>query len=188
MSKLIFVSHAEVVVDPAVPVPDWCLNETGRQRAEAFAQSAVLADMTAIWSSTEAKARETATILSKPFGIDFRTDRRLGENDRSATGFLPPNMFEAAADAFFAEPYVSFRGWEKAIDAQARILKAVQEIAANHGSGDLALVSHGAVGTLLFCALMDLPIDRAHDQPRQGCYWRAELEGLSPLHPWTPIA
>lgn len=36
------------------------------------------------------------------------------ENDRSSTGFLPPEEFEVVADAFFAQPGVSVRGWETA--------------------------------------------------------------------------
>ena len=42
----------------------------------------------------------------------------LHENDRSATGYLPPNQFEAMADRFFAEPQASVLGWERAVDAQ----------------------------------------------------------------------
>ena len=72
----------------------------------------------------------------------------MHENDRSATGYLPGPEFEATADRFFAEPQISVRGWERAIDAQARILGAVAETLARHPGGDLLLVGHGAVGTL----------------------------------------
>jgi hypothetical protein len=34
----------------------------------------------------------------------------MHENDRSATGFLPPPEFEAVADAFFVRPLESVRG------------------------------------------------------------------------------
>jgi hypothetical protein len=34
----------------------------------------------------------------------------LGENDRSATGFLEPDVFETTADRFFAEPDRSIDG------------------------------------------------------------------------------
>ena len=46
----------------------------------------------------------------------------LGENDRSSTGYLPKAEFEAVADAFFARPEESVRGWERAVDAQRRIV------------------------------------------------------------------
>lgn len=186
--RLIFVTHPEVMVDPERPVTDWDLSDTGRHRATRFAASPALAQVTQIWSSTERKARETAAILAAPRALTVTTDARLGENDRSATGFLPPDAFERAADAFFAAPDQSHRGWERAIDAQSRIAKAVRDILARHDTGDLAIVSHGAVGTLLFCALSGVPIDRRHDQPHQGHWWSAALANLVPMQGWQPIA
>lgn len=188
MPRLFVISHPEVIVDPQIPVRDWGLTETGRQRAASFAQSKHLANVTHIWSSLETKAIETAEILAKPRNLSIAMDARLGENDRSATGFLPRSRFEAAADAFFAQPEQSFKGWETARDAQTRIVNAVQDITARHIGDDLAIVTHGAVGTLLFCYLQGLAIDRAHDQPGQGHYWTADLTLQCPDHGWSPIA
>lgn len=190
--RLIFITHPEVAVAPDRPVTLWGLNETGRARMAAFAASATVADVRHIVASGETKAQEAAAILAASLGLAVRTEPDLGENDRSATGFLPPETFEKAADAFFASPGESFRGWERAVDAQARIVAAVRRIcdARRHTdhAGDLAIVSHGAVGTLLWCALGGLPISRRHDQPSQGHYWRADLPGLEPRHGWRPIA
>lgn len=143
--------------------------------------------MTHIWASDERKASETAALLAAPRSLPFSIDAALGENDRSATGFLPPRAFEAAADAFFARPKSSFRGWERAVDAQARIESAVREIVANHRDGDLAIVTHGGVGTLLWCAFRGVPISRRYDQPGQGHYWQADLTTLRPDHGWRTI-
>jgi broad specificity phosphatase PhoE len=147
-----------------------------------------MASVTHIWSSTETKARETADLLAGPRDLPIAVDARLGENDRSATGFLPPPRFEAAANTFFADPKTSFKGWETASDAQAQIVRAVQEITTRHNGGDLAIVTHGAVGTLLYCHLCGLPIDRVHDQPGQGHYWTADLTSLRPDHGWKAMA
>ncbi|OSQ47576.1 histidine phosphatase family protein [Marivita geojedonensis] len=186
--RLIFITHPEVVVDPKREVTDWSLSETGRARVARFAASALLVNVTRVWSSAERKAQETADILSAYHGLTVRIEPDLGENDRSATGFLPPQDFEAAADAFFAAPDQSHLGWETARDAQTRITSAVRRICADHVDGDLALVSHGAVGTLLLCALSGLPIDRAHDQPHQGHYWAAPLSTLTPEHGWRALS
>ena len=187
MARLFFITHTDVVIDPAVPVACWGLNDVGRARAGAFAASGVLAEVRAVWSSTEAKAEETAAILAEPLGLDVVVDARLGENDRTATGYLPREEFEAAADRFFAAPEESFKGWERAVEAQARIDSAVREIVAGHVGGDLAVVSHGAVGTLLYCALTGQAIDRAYDQPFQGHYWVADLPGLDVRHGWRAL-
>lgn len=187
MPNLLVISHPEVVVDPDVPITDWGLNDTGRRRAAAFAASETFSKVTQVWTSAEQKARESADILAAPQRLPVRVDPQLGENDRSATGFLPPPVFEAAADAFFAQPEISFRGWETAAAAQKRICQAVATIVETHDGGDLAIVTHGAVGTLLWCAWSGCPIDRRHDQPGQGHYWQADLDILAPQTCWQSI-
>lgn len=187
MPDLLVISHPEVVIDPVVPITDWPLSDTGRRRAVAFAASTAFAAVTQIWTSAERKAQDTAELLALPGKLPISVDPRLGENDRSATGFLPRVEFEAAADAFFAHPDSSFQGWERAVDAQTRIETASREIIARHGDGDLAICTHGAVGTLLWCAFKGVPISRRHDQPGQGHYWRADLSDLNPVHGWRAL-
>jgi broad specificity phosphatase PhoE len=160
-----FITHPNVVVSRDVPVPRWPLSELGRQRMRAGLKQPWVRDITAIYCSTEQKAIDAAEILSGQLGLDFTPMKDLGENDRSATGFLPPDEFERVADQFFASPEISVRGWERAVDAQSRIVHAVMQIPAK---GAVAIVSHGAVGTLLYCYLAGLPIDRRRDQPPNG--------------------
>ena len=150
--------------------------------------SPIVANVRAVWASSETKAIEAAGILVGALGLDVQVAEDLGENGRESTGFLPPAEFERTADAFFACPETSIRGWERAIDAQARVHGAVSRIVASHASGDLAIVAHGAVGTLLFCALSGNAIDRSFDQPFQGHFWRASLPDLRCVEGWRPIA
>lgn len=188
MTRLFLITHPEVVVSPEKAVARWHLSDDGIARIRAFASSPFVAGIRAIWASEETKAIEAAGILAGSLGIGIRVHKSLGENDRSATGFLPPAEFEAMADRFFAEPTVSIRGWERALDAQARIRDAVSTIVAEHQEGDVAVVAHGAVGTLLYCALSGNGIDRSFDQPFQGHYWTASLPHLVPDEGWKPIA
>ena len=174
-------------VDSSVPVPRWRLAGTGVARMRAFAADAALADLGAVWASAETKAIEAAGLLAARFGLPVGVHPGLGENDRSATGFLPPEEFEQLADAFFARPLESVRGWERAVDAQARVVVAVEEILGRHrdGGGDVAIVAHGGVGTLLPCRLLDEPISRRRDQPHQGHVFDAATRRV--LHAWRPI-
>jgi len=188
MASLWFITHPEVVVDPVIPVEHWHLGVSGIARMRTFAQSPMLADVGAIWASRETKAIEAAGILGGALGLGVQVLDDLGENDRRATGFLPAAEFEHVADMFFATPCDSVRGWERAIDAQARVRAAVLRIVAGHGDGDLAIVAHGAVGTLLFCALSGNAISRSFDQPYQGHYWTASLPECVPNHGWKSIA
>ncbi|MDO1580767.1 histidine phosphatase family protein [Rhizobium oryzicola] len=165
----IYITHPQVKIDPAVPVPDWGLSELGEARARQAALLPWVKDLRRIISSGERKAIETAAILAEAAGVVPEVDEATHENDRSATGFLPPPAFEAAADWFFAHPEESYKGWERAVDAQARIVEAVARALADHDlKQPIAFVGHGGVGTLLKCHLGARPIARDRDQPPGG--------------------
>ena len=165
MVSVTFITHPDVAIDPHIPVPDWCLNPTGIARMHAMLVQPWVASIVHIASSTERKARDGADILAAHLGLRLSTHNALGENDRSATGYLPKPAFEALADAFFANPTESIQGWERAVDAQARIVGAMQAVLAIAPPGGVAVVSHGGVGALLLCHLRQIPISRAADQP-----------------------
>jgi broad specificity phosphatase PhoE len=182
----VYVTHPQVRIDPAVPVPRWSLSDIGRQRAERAAQLDWAAGIRRIVSSDETKAIETARIFADRLGLAVEIHANMHENDRSATGFLPPDEFERVADQFFASPEASVRGWERAIDAQSRIVRAVEQIGKDDRTkGAIAIVAHGAVGTLLYCHLAGEPIDRRRDQPPNGGgnYYRFTLSPRA-AHSW----
>jgi broad specificity phosphatase PhoE len=169
MTIVHFITHPEVAIDPAVPVPDWPLSERGRDRMRRLLERPWVGTVATVFSSAERKARDAAAILAAHRGLPVTIIDGLGENDRSATGYLPRAEFEAVADAFFARPQESVRGWERAADAQARIVAAVERaIALARLEGDVAILSHGGVGALLLCHLTGMPISRAADQPGEG--------------------
>lgn len=180
-----YLTHPQLKIEPAVPVPSWGLSDVGRIRTEALANAEWLSETTQIISSGERKAIETAAIIAGQLKVTVEVRDAMHENDRSATGFLAPGEFETVADQFFAHPLVSIRGWERAIDAQLRIVREVERVLARNRPGDVLFVGHGAVGTLLFCHYSGLAIDRAHDQPAGGghCFTLVK-DGRRVLHPW----
>ena len=169
MTSIHFITHPEVIIDPTIPVPDWQLSPVGIQRMQAAMRRPWMASVRSIFSSTERKAMDAAKILGEHLGLSPMVVDALGENDRSATGYLPSGEFEAMADEFFARPDESIRGWERALDAQGRIVGAIEHvITSSIQGGDIAIVSHGGVGALLLCHLEDVPISRTRDQPGRG--------------------
>ena len=183
-----YLTHPQVEMDVSVPVPSWGLSPVGRQRAQALADAGWLTGTTRIVASGERKAIETAEPIAAALGIGVEIVEAMHENDRSATGFLPPNEFETVANEFFAYPERSVRGWERAVDAQARIVRETEHVLNRAPSGDVLLVGHGAVGTLLFCHYAKLLIARCHDQPGGGGnYWAIGQHDRRLLHPWRPI-
>jgi broad specificity phosphatase PhoE len=183
----VFVSHPEVVIDPEVPVPRWHLAPEGIARMRRLAADPRLEGLAAVWASDETKAIEAAGLLAARFGLPVQVHPGLAEMDRSSTGYRPKPEFERLADAFFARPEESVQGWERAVDAQARIVGAARHILAGHGGRDIALVGHGGTGALLMCAFAGLPISRAHDAPAAGCTWWMDLDPPRLRETWRPI-
>ncbi len=188
--KAIFLTHADVVIDPDVPVPDWPLSDTGRARHAAFAQGPALRHVCRIYCSAERKARDGAEITVEILGLTPQIREELGENDRSSTGYLPKERFEQTADRFFSEPQTSIDGWERAVDAQARIVSAVSDALSEQDMpGDVLFIAHGGVATLLRCHLLGSPITRAEDQPggSGGCWFAFNPAMTSPPTAWNLI-
>lgn len=183
-----YITHPQVQIDANVPVPEWGLSEIGRARALAMLEQPWVGSIRRVVSSAERKAIETAEILARQLGLTVEVRERMHENDRSATGFLPPPEFEAVADRFFANPHKSIRGWERAIDAQQRIVSEVEAVLDAAVGGDIAFVGHGGVGTLLLLSLSNREISREADQPAGGGnYFAYDIGARSILHGWRPI-
>jgi broad specificity phosphatase PhoE len=187
LSFIRYISHPESAIDPQVAVSDWALSSHGRDRARRCLDQPWIPAVTRILTSPEAKAIEMATLVGDHLGIPVEVRASTGEIDRSSTGYVAADEHERLADRFFAAPQVSARGWETADRAQARIVSAVADVLEPSSSGDIAIVGHGGVGTLLLCWLADLPIDRIHDQPGQGHDWCYETTNRRVVHRWRPI-
>ena len=189
--RVLFITHAEVVIDPDIPVPDWPLSARGRARHAAFNRTPAIRGLSAIHCSLERKALDAAAILASATGLTPVTTLALHENDRSATGYRPRAEFEALANRFFAEPTTSVLGWERAIDARARIVACVAAIlAADRSAGDIAVVAHGGVGALLLSHLLRAPISRRFDQPGTGGgnWFAFDAQSRGVIHGWRDIS
>ena len=103
VSRVLFITHPEVDADPAVPVPDWELTPRGRDRMRQFAEGPDARGRRARCGRA-ASARRPTRRRSSPstLGLPARALEQLAENDRSTTGYLPPELFEPAVQAFFA--------------------------------------------------------------------------------------
>ena len=191
--RALYLTHPQVRMDAAIPVPLWGLSGEGRARAEAFVARGVVPAGTMVFSSRETKALELAELIAAAAGTPVLADHQMGENDRSSTGFLPPALFEAQADRFFAQPQQSADGWERAIDAQARIVATIRTACAAVPPGmPVIFCGHGAVGTLLKCRIGNRRISREEDQgrigvPGGGNGFLFDLAARQLLTDWTPM-
>ena len=189
MATVFFITHPDVLIDQAVPVTEWPLSARGRARMHAMLTQNWVAGIVHVASSTERKAIDGAVILAGHLGLRPVTHPGLGENDRSSTGYLAKPEFEAMANAFFAYPEQSVAGWERAVDAQTRIVAAMRDVLRAAPAGDVAVVAHGGVGALLLCLLRASAISRAADQPpgSGGHVFAFDRATWALRHSWRPI-
>lgn len=186
----LYVSHPQVQIDPNVPVPKWGLSPRGRERAQGFASAVLVKSLTRIVTSDETKAVETADILGRALGLTPEVVDGLGELDRSVPGYVPADRFEELANLCFAKPEESAEGWERAVDAQQRIVKALDRVLEGHDpNAPIAIIGHGGVGTLLKSHLAHRPISRAGDQPpgSGGNAYMIRLTDRLLLGDWMPF-
>ena len=185
-----FITHPDVEIDPAVPVPLWPLSARGRARMQAALERPWVRRIRAIHCSTERKAIDAATILANGLGLAFSTHENLGENDRSADRLSAEGRIRTRGRNVLRPPdrkraRLGARG-RRAGPHRRRgdtVLKAAP------ADGDVAIVSHGAVGALLLCALEGMAISRAQDQPPGdgGFYFPFDLASRLSRHGWTAI-
>lgn len=189
MAEIWVLTHADVVQDPQVPVPDWRLSARGRARHAAFNPVLQKVGIGAIRTSDERKARDAGAIHGDALGLKPKIHAGLHENDRSATGYLAPPEFDRAVDAFFGAPDQSWRGWETAKAAQARMVTAMRTCEAEAPDGLLLICTHGAVTALLLCHAMGVSISRDQDQrvAGGGALIRLRRENLALIEGWTAM-
>jgi broad specificity phosphatase PhoE len=190
MNTVYFITHPDVVIDPATPVAQWPLSQRGRMRMLNMLEHQWISRVGAIYCSTEQKAMDGAAIISEVLEIPYTAIPELRENDRSAIGYLSEPELDAVVDEFFRRPEESVRGWERAVDAQRRIVPGTKAVLrAKPVDGDVAIVAHGGTGTLLLCHLAGVPISRDWDQPRTngGNYFAFDLMTFRLLHGWRSI-
>jgi len=90
---LILVKHSLPEILEDIPAREWHLSEEGRERARKLAGKLMGYQTEIIISSVEPKARETAAILAKNLGLEFREVEDLHEHDRSGTLFHSKDKF-----------------------------------------------------------------------------------------------
>lgn len=185
----LYISHPQVEMDPSVPVPEWSLSARGRERSKGFAAATLVQGLKALVSSHEVKAQETAAILGETLGIPVTHADGFEEIDRSVPGYVPAERFEELANLCFARPEESAAGWERAVDAQARIVAAFEAALKRHDlTQPIGFVGHGGVGTLLKSHLGKRAISRAGDQPLGGGNaYMIRLSNRLLLGDWMPF-
>ncbi len=148
--RLILVRHSLPEFVTGVPASQWHLSAAGRRRCERLAGRLAAYDLAAIITSEEPKAVETGQIVARILDLPCETAAGLHEHERGVvTDMGNEGEFQDQVARLFEQPDKLVMGYETADQAHARFAAAVADIARQHASGNVAIVSHGTVITLL---------------------------------------
>ena len=149
MTRVYLIRHAETVCtadDPAL----WPLSERGEEQARMLGAQSFWDEVKAIISSDEFKAVSTVQTIAFDRKIPLYMHGGLRELHRTP-GWIED--YEARVLEVFQKPALSIAGWERAADAQARMLAAFEELLTKYDQTPIAIVSHAMVLALLLASV-----------------------------------
>jgi broad specificity phosphatase PhoE len=147
--RLVLIRHSMPEIDPAVPAREWRLSEDGRRRCVRLVREVSAFDPAVVVTSQEPKAIETGQLLAEGLGVGCETAGGLHEHRRPRAPWEGREAFEAKVARFFERPETLVFGEETADQAEGRFRAALDKVLERHRQGNLAVVSHGTVMTLL---------------------------------------
>jgi broad specificity phosphatase PhoE len=143
-SKLVLVRHSTPEIVQGVPASGWRLSADGKIAAAALAPRLRPFNASAIWSSPEPKALETAEIVAEALDLPIRPTPDLREHDRTSLGFIDKATLEAGVERLLRSDDDLVFG-----DETARSVFARMERALLRGDGEnLLAVTHGTAAAI----------------------------------------
>jgi broad specificity phosphatase PhoE len=147
LRRVLLVRHSVPEVDSARPAEEWRLSDEGRLRCGPLAARLQAYGPSAIVSSMEPKARETAELVATELGLEVQESAALRETARRTVPWLEAAEFRRAVRALFERPDEVVFGEESAANALARFSAAVDGL-----DEQTAVVSGGTVISLYAAA------------------------------------
>lgn len=148
MVRIIFIRHALPVVDHSRSSTEWVLSPDGLEDVKTCRQYLRNLSISLVYTSSQAKAKETANLLFEGQQVSFLEDNRLDEVIRPGPPLKDVEEFKAAVKMSFLNLGHSYFGWETNLSALGRFTSSIEDISEQHPSGVIAVVTHGTVLTL----------------------------------------
>ncbi len=126
--------------DHRVPEMDRPLSPRGRQQALDLVPALSLLGIEYVWSSPYPRAINTARPFADAHGL--KISLHLDLRERKLAG-KPVSDFRALLLKTWEDFQLAVRGGESSSECQARVRRAVDELAAGHTGSTLLLASHG---------------------------------------------
>jgi alpha-ribazole phosphatase len=145
------------------------LNENGRAQARALARQLQEHSFTAIYSSDLQRAKETAEIIAAVVKLPVISDRRLREINQGEWEGQQVDIIRSRYSNLWQQRSVDPAkvrppGGETVEEVARRVYAVTEEIAAQHPTGSVLIVSHGISLAALICRMRGIPIGRAYTE------------------------
>ena len=180
---VILVRHALPEVVRGVASSQWGLGESSREDCVLLAHHLPQLLAPVVYTSPQAKARETAAVIALRRGLRLATDERLREADHDEAWV---DDYRDLAASYVAGALVP--GWEPQGIVARRFGQAVDEAsAATPGRADLVVVNHGLAMTLWLSTRVALEREPFWSALSFPDAWRLDLEtnALARLAPFS---
>jgi broad specificity phosphatase PhoE len=186
MTKLYYVTHPSVQIDPTISPELWDISEKGRAEAQELLKQNFWSEIDYVFTSNEPKSRTVGDIIAGKYGITVESIQDLGEANRSKTHFLPLEEYMQTVEDAYRNPNSEVRGWESHHHMYERNKAAVEDILKQHRGKTIAIIGHGGAGTCVKCYIADLELNFNQDPKRTGCIFVADIDERKLITDWYP--
>ncbi|HYC44317.1 MAG TPA: histidine phosphatase family protein [Burkholderiales bacterium] len=150
------------------------LTPTGLQQAKQLARRLKAVPFAALYASDLGRAHQTARCIADETGHEVVADERLRERDFGIFEGLTNSEIETRYPddyKLFAkrDPHYRMEGGESAAEFRARVLDAMNAIAARHAGEKIVVVSHGLVLDALYRTATKMALDVPRGFPLLNC-------------------
>jgi probable phosphoglycerate mutase len=167
-ARILLIRHGETEWNRAGRVQgyhaDSPLTEAGREQARALAARLAREGIDALYSSDAGRTRETANPIGIATGLPVVKEKALRERNY---GVFEGRSFAEVEVEFPAEfgkfrtrdPHYAPPDGESAMQFRARIIMALEGVAARATGKRVAVITHGGVLGVLYRQAMNIPLD-----------------------------
>jgi broad specificity phosphatase PhoE len=147
MRRFILIRHSAPIVRPELPSETWQLSAEGHELAALLADDLAEFGLSAVLSSSEPKAIDTARAIGRKAGLRREVDSRFNEQRRANAPYLGSERFRAAIAGALRQPDELLFGEETVSSSVERFTAGIELADSSLPDGDIAVVSHGTVIT-----------------------------------------
>ena len=173
-ARVFVARHAEAVYEsPLLSDSGGWLSPRGREQAKALAASLAPERIVRVWSSSMARAVQTAEIVAGVLGVDVVVReglREFGVGDHAGSTGDPDPFAETFGSWLVGDLDARIAGAESGSEVVARVGEVLGEVADSHRGEAALVISHGgAICTAVPSLAANLSASHARDLPLANC-------------------